>query len=83
MQSLYSNEIRNYIRTRDWPKYFQWEVHEYPEYLQFVVFQDNYESYTGEHKLQIAMCIKQTMEKIRADGIPIYLERKETQSERG
>lgn len=43
-------------------------------YLQFVVFRDNFNSFDGEDRLQIAMMIKEFMEKVRGMGVPIYME---------
>lgn len=76
MNSIYDNAIGRYARSRNWPKKFCYEIRENEEfgYLQFVVFRDNFESFDGEDKWQIANMIKEVMEKVRADGIPIYME---------
>lgn len=74
MESLYSDEIRNYIRTRSWPARLLYEIVEYNDYLGFRLFRNNFNSFDGEDRLQIAMTVKEIMEKIRADGIPIYME---------
>jgi len=76
--TLYSDEVRNFIRTRDWPRGLAWEVVEYPDYLGFRLFRDNFNSFDGEDRLQIAMMVKEVMEKIRKDGIPIYMEKMES-----
>lgn len=78
MTTLYSDSIRNFIRTRPWPTGLQWEVVEYDDYLGFRFFRDNFNSFDGETKLYIAMLVKELMEKIRADGIPIYMEKMES-----
>jgi len=74
VESLYSDEIRNYIRTRSWPAGLLYEIVEYEGYLGFRLFRNNFNSFDGEDRLQIAMTVKEIMEKIRADGIPIYME---------
>lgn len=78
MTSLYSNEIRDYIRSRAWPRNLQWEVVEYEGYLGFRFFRDNFNSFDGEERYHIAMMVKEVMEKIRKDGIPIYMEKMES-----
>jgi hypothetical protein len=72
--TLYSNEIRNYIRSRDWPLRLQWEVAEYEEHLAFRFFRDNFNTFDGEEQRRIAMMVREVMEKVRGDGIPIYME---------
>ena len=74
MDSLYSDEIRRYINTRSWPKRIVWEVIEYEGYLGFRLFRDNFNAFDGEDRMQIAMMVKEIMEKIRKDGVPIYME---------
>lgn len=74
MQTLYSDEIRNYIYTRAWPTRLLFEIVEYEEYLGFRLFRDNFNRFDGEDRRQIAMMVKEVMEKVRADGIPIYME---------
>lgn len=72
--SLYSKEIRAYIRSRRWPSGLVYEVVEYEEYLSLRFFRDNFNSFDGEDRLQIAMMVKEVMEQVRKDGIPIYME---------
>lgn len=74
MGSLFSDEIRMFIRTRDWPRGLAYEVVEYEEHLSLRLFRDNFNAFDGEDRLQIAMMVKEVMEKIRKDGIPIYME---------
>lgn len=78
MTSLYSDEIRTFIRTRPWPHGLQWEIVEYEGYLGFRFFRDNFNSFDGEERYHIAMMVKEVMEKIRGDGIPIYMEKMES-----
>jgi len=72
--TLYTKEVRDFIRTRPWPTNLAWMVSEYEEYLQFILFRDNFNSFDGDDQYQIAMKVKEVMEKIRGSGIPIYLE---------
>jgi tRNA(Ile)-lysidine synthase TilS/MesJ len=76
--TLYSDEIRAFIRTRPWPTGLQWEIVEYEDYLGFRFFRDNFNSFDGEERYHIAMLVKEVMEKIRKDGIPIYMEKMES-----
>jgi hypothetical protein len=43
-------------------------------YLQFQLYRDNFNSFDGEDRKQIAAMVAEVMEKIRGDGIPIYME---------
>lgn len=72
--TLYSKEIKTYIRSRQWPGGLVYEVVEYEEHLSLRFFRDNFNSFDGEDRLQIAMMVKEVMEKVRKDGIPIYME---------
>lgn len=72
--SLYTPEIRTFINTRDWPRGLQRQIVEYPGYLQLVLFRDNFNAFDGEGRRQVAMMVKETMEKVRSLGCPIYLE---------
>lgn len=77
-ESLYTPEIANYFHTRQWPKGFKAQIVERSAadalYLQFIVFRDNFNSFDGEDRLQIAMMVKEFMEKVRGMGVPIYME---------
>ena len=77
MNSLYTDELRTFVRTRDWPLKLIFHIVEYDEYLGFVLFRDNFNSFDGEDRLQIAMMVKEVMEKIRKIGVPIYMEVRE------
>ena len=87
--SLLTKEIQQYIYGRDWPKGLQirliekrdvdiYDLDNKREYIQFVLFRDNFNSFDGEDRYQIAMMVKECMEKIRADGIQIYMQVAET-----
>lgn len=74
MESLYSNEIRTFFLTRDWPRGLKVLIAEEEENLNFVLFRDNFNSFDGEDRLQIAMMVKEFMEKVRGMGVPIYMQ---------
>lgn len=77
-ESLYTKEISQHFHTRDWPKGFKAQIVERDTagelYLQFIVFRDNFNSFDGEDRRQIAMMVKEFMEKVRGLGVPIYME---------
>lgn len=77
-QSLYNQEISRYFHSLRWPKGFKAQIVERTSaeqlYLQFIVFRDNFNSFDGEDRLQIAMMVKEFMEKVRGMGVPIYME---------
>lgn len=72
--SLYTRDISTFFHSRQWPKGFKAQIVEKELYLQFVVFRDNFNSFDGEDRLQIAMLVKEFMEKVRGMGVPIYME---------
>lgn len=77
MNSLYTDEIRTFVRTREWPKGLILDVVEYPDYLGFRLYRDNFILFDGEAQRHIASIVKEVMEKIRGMGIPCYLEKEE------
>lgn len=76
--SLYTAEISQFFKSLAWPKGFKAQIVERTAaddlFLQFIVFRDNFESFDGEDKRQIAMMVKEFMEKVRGMGVPIYME---------
>jgi hypothetical protein len=76
--SLLTKDVQNYVYGRDWPKGLHIRLIDKHSYIQFVLFRDNFNTFSGEDRYQIAMMVKECMEKIRADGIPIYMEVAET-----
>lgn len=76
--SLYTKEISQYFHSLSWPKGLKAQIVERTSaeelYLQFIVFRDNFESFDGDDKRQIAMMVKEFMEKVRGLGVPIYME---------
>lgn len=79
--SLYSNEIRRYLNTRDWPKGLIFDVCEkfVPEpHLSIVFFRDNWLTLDGEDMLQVTHIVKEVMARLWADGIPTYVGKMES-----
>ena len=77
MNSLYTPDIRNYVFTRDWPKGLIIDIVEYETHLGFRFYRDNFIQFGSEAQRQIAMTVKEVMEKLRGDGIPCYMEKME------
>ena len=76
MESLYSDEVRAYVNTRDWPKGLRIDVFENYEpgpHLNFVFYRDNFIQFDTDQQAKIASLVKEVMEKLRADGIPCYM----------
>ena len=81
--TLYSREVREYIRSRDWPKGLQLQIDEpmaeidegvFAPYLQIIFFRDNFNEFEPGEQLMIAQTMNEVMMKLRNDGIPCYLE---------
>lgn len=72
--SLYSIGIREYLGSRPWPKGLVFDIVEYEMHLGFRLYRDNFNAFDAADRLQIAGQVKEVMEKIRNDGIPIYME---------
>lgn len=73
--SLYTPEVREYIRSRDWPKGLQLEVDEDTEpapHLTIVFFRDNWLTLEEADHLKVTEIVKEIMAKLWADGIPTY-----------
>lgn len=89
VNSILTPEIQRYVFTRDWPTGLEIRLAErkahplidMPAYIQFILFRDNFNSFDGEDRYRIAMTVKEVMEKIRADGVPIFMEVKATRDE--
>jgi hypothetical protein len=82
-ETLYTPEVREFVRTRKWPKGLIMDVIEYEDYLGFRFYRDNFIQFDGEAQRQIASTIKEVMEKIRGMGIPCYMEKMERVSDGG
>ena len=75
METLYTNEVREFINTRPWPFDFKFVVEEYMgSHLQFVIFRDTFNPMETDEKLQVASMINEMFLSLRTKGVPIYLE---------
>lgn len=78
LASLYTREIDHYIHTRKWPKNLRFTIGHDDFQLWFVLYRDNFNTFDGEDRLQIAMMVKEVMERVRSEGVPISLEVQKT-----
>lgn len=72
MESLYSNEIRRYLRGQDWPRGVIPDVVEFEDCLKIRLYRDNLNKLDAHAKLKLVEILNTVLSKIRADGIPIY-----------
>lgn len=72
MDSLYNNELRTYMRTRDWPKGLIWEIVEFDDCIKLRLFRDNINALDSDAKLQLAKLVNETLSTVRKNGVPIY-----------
>lgn len=81
--SLYTNEIRDYIKTRDWPKGLVMDIYENDEpapHLNIIFFRDNWLTFNFEDQMKITSTVKEIMEKLWSDGVPTYVGKMESVS---
>lgn len=88
MDSLYTDEIRRYIFTRDWPKDKAGnyrvrvdilEAYDPEPHLNLIFFRDNWLTLTFEEQAQATSIVKEIMFKLWNDGVPIYTGKMESQ----
>lgn len=72
--TLLNQNLLSYVDSRSWPKGLRYRLTEKRGYIQFTLFRDNFSSFDGEDQQQVAAMVKEIMERVRATGIPIYLE---------
>lgn len=73
--SLYTREVQEFIRTRDWPKGLEMSIYEADEpapHLNIIFFRDNWVTFSFEDQMKITSTVKEVMAKLWGDGIPIY-----------
>lgn len=87
MTSLYTNEVRQYIHSRPWPKGVVFDVIEYDnvvpvagvqinqQYLAFRFYLDNFATLSYDEMEHAKTVVTEVMWKLRNDGIPCYLEK--------
>jgi len=71
---LYSDEVKGYLHSRPWPKHLVVDVSVETDKMHLVLYRDNFETFNGTEKLQIAQLIGETINAIRKQGCPMYLE---------
>lgn len=75
VKTLYTPEIQNFIRTRDWPKGLIMDVYEQDDplpYLNIIFFRDNWITFSFEDQMKITSIVKEIMAKLWGMGIPTY-----------
>ena len=74
--TLYTDDIRYFVHneTQVLPKGLAFDIVEYVTHLSVVLYRDNFETFDGEDKAQIAGVVGRMINKIRQDGIPCLLE---------
>ncbi len=85
METLYSEAIRNYIHSQNWPKGFIMDTREHPgQHLQLVCYQDNLKKlYTvGVDRLNLRLQLMSVAAHITNNmGVPCFLEVEEGNGE--
>lgn len=82
--SLITPEVQSYIYFGlDWPKGLQIGLKDEPGYIQFILYRDNFITFDGEDHVRITALVKEMMEKLKADGVSIFLEIKPTRGDNG
>lgn len=79
METLYTNEVREFIHTRDWPSGLVFEIREdyEPEpHLNIVFFRDNWLTLSREAQYQTTEVVHEVMAKLWPT-VPTYVERME------
>lgn len=78
--SLLTPQVERYILGMGWPSGLQiglswnYDLH----YIQFILYRDNFITFSGEEHMRITALVKEMMDKLRTDNIPIFLEIKPT-----
>lgn len=74
--SLYSQEVREFIHTRDWPSGLRFDIRESEDpapHLNIVFFRDNWLTLTFEDQMKTTGIVKEVMFRLHGDGIPTYV----------
>lgn len=72
MDSLYTEDIRQFVRSQAWPKELIWEIVEFEDCLKFKLYRLNINALVHEDKLRLAGTLNDTLNNIRNRGVPIY-----------
>ena len=70
--TLYTNDIRDFLRDRPWPAGLIWEIVEFEDCLKFRLYRDNINSLTGDEKLHLAKLVNESLSAISKRGVPIF-----------
>lgn len=73
-ETLYSDEIKRFLRQVPWTKGLVLDVIEYDTHLAIRLYRENFETFDGEGKKAISKLIGETINAVRKQGCPIYLE---------
>lgn len=82
MDSLYTDEVRRFVNTRDWPSGLIIQVAEQDEpapHLNLIFYRDNWLTFDFEDQSKITSTVKEVMEKLWSMGIPTYVGKMESQ----
>jgi hypothetical protein len=77
---LYSDAVRQFMRTRDWPDKLQWEVREKESplpHLYLIFFRDNWLTLNFQEQVRVTNLVKEVMATLWANDIPCYLAKEE------
>jgi hypothetical protein len=78
IDSFIPPEIREFVRTRNWPKDIDYKLSRQPDGVALVFFRDNWITLTGEEQLQATNVVKDIMFHLRPQGVPIYVAKMES-----
>lgn len=76
MLSLYTDEVKRFIFTRDWPKGLVMDIREAYEpepHLNLIFFRDNWLTFDFDDQQKVTTIVKEVMAKLWADGVPTYV----------
>jgi hypothetical protein len=74
--NLYSQEVREFIHSRNWPSGLKFEVRQNDEpepHLNIIFYRDNWITLSFDAQMQTTEIVKEVMHKLHADGIPTYV----------
>jgi len=82
VESLYTREVREFIRTRDWPSGIVWRVYENDDpapHLTIVFFRDNWITLDFQAQHKATEIVKEIMHKMQLDDIPTFVGKMESE----
>ena len=71
--TLLTQEVQRYIKGQPWPSGLEIRLLDRETFIRLILFRDNMLTFDGEDLQQIANVCNRIFEKLRADGIPIWL----------